>query len=433
MKSASNLKIGVNDKISVTSSLLLGFQYILAMGLYMVPMILASRLGLSVGERTLMIQMTFIVVGITTILQNIYGTKLPLMQGPSFAPLGALASIGISQGLPVMYGSMVPGAILIAIFGRPLKLISKFINKFVEPLIIGIITIVIGLSLVPSTILEIAFYEGNMNHNFLVAILSASIVIFLMLMRTRVSGNFLGFITTASVVIGLLFGTIISYFFGMLDLSPIAEASWFSFPKLFSFGLPTFKITPIITMAIIYFIVIIESTGTWFAVSSVTDENLDSMKLNNGASIDGISSLISCAFGSTPMVGYSSNAGIIAITGVASRYAAISGGLISILIGILPKLMTLFIIIPSPVLYGVFIVVVITIFMNGIKLIQTTELNDRNMILIGIPIILSLTPALLPAEFIDGLPEFGRYFVSSGIAMGAVSAIILNIILPKTK
>lgn len=71
--------------------------------------------------------------------------------------------------------------------------------------------------------------------------------------------------------------------------------------------------------------------------------------------------------------------------------------------------------------------------MNGIKLIQGAILDDRNMILIGVPIILSLVPALLPTEFINGLPEFGRYFVSSGIAMGSVSAIFLNIILPRTK
>ncbi len=433
MKSNNTLRIGVNDKISIGHSLLLGFQYLLAMGLYMVPMILASQLGLGIEEKSLMIQMVFIVVGITTILQSIYGTRLPLMQGPSFAPLGALASIGISQGLPVMYGSMIPGAILIAICGKPMKFISKFINKFVEPLIIGIITIVIGLSLIPSAISEIVFYGDNMNNNFIVSILSAAIVIFLMLIRKRVSGKFLEFATTSSVLIGLIFGTIISYFFGMVDLGPIYEARWFAFPKLFPFGMPEFKITPILTMIIIYFIVIMESTGTWFAVSSVTNENLNSEKLNNGAFMDGVSSLISSVFGSTPMVGYSSNAGIIAITGVASKYATIAGGIIAILIGILPKLMALFIIIPSPVLYGVFIVVVITIFMNGIKLIQGTVLDDRNMILIGIPIILSILPALVPKEFIDGLPEFGRYIVSSGIALGSISAIFLNIILPKSE
>lgn len=433
MSKNNSLKIGVNDKLSIVHSLILGLQHILAMGLYMVPMILASQLGLGTIEKTLMIQMTFIVVGITTILQNVFGTKLPLMQGPSFAPLGALAAIGISQGIPVMYGSMIPGAILISILGKPLKLISKLISKFVEPTIVGIVTIVIGLSLIPSSISEIAFYKGNMNNNFIVAILSASIVIFLMIIRKRVSGKLLGFMTTASVVIGLALGTIISYFFGMLDITPIAEASWFSLPRLFSFGLPVFKIAPIITMIIIYLIVVIESTGTWFAVSSVTNEKLDAEKFNNGAFIDGIGSLISSIFGSTPIVGYSSNAGIIAITGVGSKYATIAGGLISISIGLLPKLMSLFIIIPSPVLYGVFIVVVINIFMNGIKLIQNVQLDDRNIILIGIPIILSLSPALLPLEFINGLPEFARYFVNSGIALGAISAIVLNGILPKTK
>lgn len=430
--SSNSLKVGIDEKVSIGQSIVLGFQHILAMGVYIMPMMLADILDLNVAEEMLILQMTFIAVGIATVLQNFYGTQLPVMQGPSFVPLSALVTIGLSQGLRVMFGSLIPGAILVSLLGKPFHLMGKFIKKFVEPIIAGITTTVIGISLIPSTIREITFYEGNINNNFIVAILSAAVLIVLTVYGKNISNKRLKFISSTSVVVSLIFGTIIAYFFGMVDTSSISQAQWFSLPKLFPFGTPIFKSGPIITMIIIYLIVSIESTGTWFAVSSVTGKELDSSKFNSGASMDGIGSFISSIFGATPMAGFSSSAGVIAITGVGSRYATVAGGIISILIGLFPKLMSILTIIPSPVIYGVFIVVIVTIFMNGIKLLQSIPLNDRNMIVIGIPIVLSLTPAFLPAEFISTLPEIFQNFVSSGITLGVIPAVLLNIILPKT-
>lgn len=117
------------DNISVGKSFFVGLQHVLAMDLFIPPIILAGLLSFSVSDGALLIQMTFIACGIATLIQAGFGMKLPVMQGPSFVPLSALAAIGTTSGVGTMIGSLIPGAILISLIGRPLKVFSKVVKN----------------------------------------------------------------------------------------------------------------------------------------------------------------------------------------------------------------------------------------------------------------------------------------------------------------
>ena len=107
---------------------------------------------------------------------------------------------------------------------------------------------------------------------------------------------------------------------GVLDLSPVSQAKWFSMPQIpfadFSFS---FNFSAIITMVIIYIVLMAETTGTWFAISNVIDQPLTNKQINRGVVGEGIGRFIASLLGSTPVTGYSTNAGVISITGIASR------------------------------------------------------------------------------------------------------------------
>jgi NCS2 family nucleobase:cation symporter-2 len=184
-------------------------------------------------------------------------------------------------------------------------------------------------------------------------------------------------------------------------------------------------------MAAIYFIVTIETTGTWFTVSKVTGEKLDDKRLNGGAFGEGLGCFIGSFFGGTPVTGYSSNAGIIAITGVKSRRPIIAGGVIMIILGMMPKLMNLIACIPGVVINSVFAILCVVIMMNGFKVIKEVAFTERNMLVIGVPIMLALFAVLMPADVLKGLPDIATYFVSSGTAIGAITALVLNLVLPQ--
>ncbi|MEG2538643.1 MAG: purine permease, partial [Clostridium sp.] len=49
----------VDDKIPVSQSIFLGIQHVLAMDIYIVPIILAGALAMGIGEKSFLIQMTF--------------------------------------------------------------------------------------------------------------------------------------------------------------------------------------------------------------------------------------------------------------------------------------------------------------------------------------------------------------------------------------
>ncbi|GGA92428.1 hypothetical protein GCM10008025_38570 [Ornithinibacillus halotolerans] len=239
------------------------------------------------------------------------------------------------------------------------------------------------------------------------------------------------FVKIASVILALGIGTIVAGFYGLVDFSPVKDAAWFALPSIFAFGVPTFELEAILIMLAIYLIIVIETTGTWFTVGEVADEKLDEKRLNGGAFGEGLGCLVGSLFGGTPVTGYSSNAGIIAITGVKSRKPIIAGGMMLVLLGMMPKFMSVIASVPSVVINGVFAILCVAIMMNGFKVIKNAPFTERNMIVIGVPVMLALFAVLIPAEILSGLPSIVTYFVSSGTAVGAIGALVLNVVLPQ--
>ncbi|WP_449540250.1 uracil-xanthine permease family protein [Ferdinandcohnia sp. Marseille-Q9671] len=427
-----NLTVGVNDKISVGKSLLLGFQHVLAMDLYIAPIIIAGLLALNTMNTTYFIQMCFLAAGIATLIQTIGGLKLPVVQGPSYVPIGALAAIGGKLGMGAVFGSLLPGALLIAILGYPLKVFAKTVRKIIPPLVGGTVIVIVGISLMPSAFNSIYSAPGNVGHNVLIAAVSAGVLIISMLLGRKKSGTGT-FFRLLSVIFAIVVGTITASIFGNVDFSPVKDAAWISLPSFFPFGAPVFDLQAVLTMVFIYMIILIETTGTWFVVSTVTGEELNDKRLNRASAGEGIGCFVGSLFGGTPMTGYSSNAGIIAITGVASRMAIIAAGVILIVLGLIPKLSAIITCIPEPVINGIFGVVCVAIVMNGLKVIQHIDIDDRNMMVIGVPILLTVGTIVMPKEILYSVPDFANYILSSGTAVGAIAVLVLNLLIPEEK
>ncbi|MGE8077596.1 uracil-xanthine permease family protein [Peribacillus loiseleuriae] len=431
-KGNSELLVGIDEKISVGRSILLGLQHVLAMDLYIAPIIIAGLLALDTSNTTFFVQMCFLAAGVATIIQTGFGIKLPVVQGPSYVPIGALAAIGGKLGLGAIYGSLIPGAILIALLGYPLKIFAKTVVKIIPPLVGGTVIVIVGISLMPNAFNSIYSAPGHLGHNVIIAAVSAGVLVACMILGKQAK-SFGTFFRLVSVILAIIAGTITARLFGKIDFSAVSDAAWFSLPKLFPFGAPVFDMSAILTIVFIYLIILIETTGTWFVVSKVTDSELTEKRLNKASFGEGLGCFVGTLFGGTPMTGYSSNAGIIALTGVASRMAILAAGFILIALGLMPKLSALIISIPEPVINGIFGIVCVAIVMNGFKVIQHIVVDDRNMMVIGIPILLAIGVTVLPKDILYSLPDFANYLLSSGTGIGAISAVVLNLIIPHEK
>lgn len=425
----NDLIIGINDKVSLGKSIFLGLQHVLSMDLYIMPIILSGMIGLSTGDTAFFIQMSFFACGIATIIQTGLGIKLPVVQGPSYVPLGALAAIGAKFGLGTMIGSLIPGAIVVILLGY-FKVFAKVVQKIVPTYIGGLVVLIVGISITPTAINGVISTQGNLNANMASGFTAAAVLIICMVLSYK-SKKIGGMVRLISVILALVLGTIVAGLFGQVDFTAVRDASWFQFPQLFYFGIPKFDFGSCILMIFVYIAVLLDTMGTWVTVSSVTGEELNDERLNKAAMGEGAGCLIGSLFGGTPLTGYSSNVGIIAITKVGSRKVIITSGVILMVLGMVPKFMSIIACIPTSVVNGVFAIVCIILISNGIKITQKEILTERTSLVVGISVLVTVGTLIMPSDIINMLPTVLTYFVSSATAVGATTAVILNLLLPK--
>lgn len=426
---APQLVAGIDDKIPVGKSIVLGLQHILSMDLYIMPLILGGAIGLQGGNLSFFLQMSFFACGIATLLQNGMFMKYPIAQGPSYVPLGALCMIGATMGIPTMIGSLIPGALIVILLGVT-KLFSKFIRKAIPPFIGGIIILIVGLTLVPTAVTGVFSTTGNLTVNAISG--SVTFVVLLLCMVLQYCLKNSGLLHMCSVIIALVVGTLVAVTMGGADFSSVSNAAWFALPQPFHFGLPQFNLSACLLMVVVYLFVMLDTTGTWFTVKAITGADLNDRRIDRGTIGEGLGCLVGACFGGTPMTGYSSNAGLIAITKVASRRAMIAGGTILVVLGFCPKLMAIITSLPTPVINGVFAMVAMTLIANGIKMVKDTVLDDRATLILGVAVMCGASTMILPDDVVSAAPQFVQFFLSSGIAVGGTAAILLQLLLPKT-
>ena len=426
---APQLVAGIDDKIPVGKSIVLGLQHILSMDLYIMPLILGGAIGLQGGNLSFFLQMSFFVCGIATLLQSGMFMKYPIAQGPSYVPLGALCMIGATMGIPTMIGSLIPGALIVILLGVT-KLFSKFIRKAIPPFIGGIIILIVGLTLVPTAVTGVFSTTGNLTVNAISG--SVTFVVLLLCMVLQYCLKNSGLLHMCSVIIALVVGTLVAVTMGGADFSSVSNAAWFALPQPFHFGLPQFNLSACLLMVVVYLFVMLDTTGTWFTVKAITGADLNDRRIDRGTIGEGLGCLVGACFGGTPMTGYSSNAGLIAITKVASRRAMIAGGTILVVLGFCPKLMAIITSLPTPVINGVFAMVAMTLIANGIKMVKDTVLDDRATLILGVAVMCGASTMILPDDVVSAAPQFVQFFLSSGIAVGGTAAILLQLLLPKT-
>ena len=435
-KNKNHLTIRVEENIPFSQSLILGLQHVLAMDVYVPPFILATAIALSPGDATGLIQSTFLGAGIASLIQVLFYLKLPVCQGPSFIPLGAI--IGIYMGtknLGNVLGASIVGAILIILLGY--SGIYKYIVKnYIPSIVSGTIIMIVGLTLLPSAFVSNIYIEGNgltMKQNVLLAFITAASLILFSTLGNYIN-KFKRIFQISSVIIALAIGTFSAYLMGGFNTQGIKEASFFSMPKLLFLDYSIhFEISAIITMIIIYMVLLAETTGTWYAVCSVIDEPLSDTQINKGVIGGFIRCLAAALVGATPVTGYSTNAGIISITGVASRKVFVMASFWFIGLSFLGKLSAVINSIPSAVIGGVFAVVCIIILLNGFRVVKNLDFSERELYIIGVPLMFTIGLLFIPAELKASAPQLLQYLIDSPIAVGAIVAIIMNKLIPLEK
>ncbi|MBF0713464.1 purine/pyrimidine permease [Gemella sp. GH3] len=429
----NNLTIGVDQNIPTSQGIILGLQHVLAMDIYVPPFIIATALSLAAGDATGLIQSTFLAAGLASLIQVLFYLKLPVCQGPSFVPIGAIIGIYLgANGMGSVIGASIVGSVLIVILGFS-GIYKYIVRNYIPSIVSGTIIMIVGLTLLPSAFNSNIYVSSNnltINQNISLAAITAFTLVLFSSLGTYFK-RYARILQISSVILALGVGTTVAYFMGGFSFKAISEASFFSFPKLAFIDYSIdFNFAAILTMLVIYMVLLAETTGTWYAVSSVIDTPLTDNQVNKGVIGEGFGCLVSALVGSTPVTGYSTNAGIISITGIASRKVFIFASGWFILLSFLGKLAAIINSIPSSVIGGVFAVVCMIIMLNGFRVVKNADFSERELYIIGIPLIFAIGLLFIPKEVVTSAPQMLQYLLNSPIAIGAIVAIIMNKVMP---
>ena len=435
------------------ASISLALQHLVAMivGCVTPAIIVANAIGMPQDQRVLLIQSSLVLSAVATLFQVFpiggrnsrfrFGSGLPVILGVSFAYVPSMEAIAKESGsVATIAGAMVVGGIVALIVG----LAVEKIRVFFPPVITGTVVFTIGLSLYPTAINYMAGGTANTYElvvetkgltpalvygswqNWLVAVIT---LIAVMVLNNKGKG----IAKLASILIGMVFGYIVAFFFGMVTFSDVGSASWFALPQFKPFGI-TFDPAACIAIGILFAINSIQAIGDFTATTvGGMDRDPTNAELKGGIVAYGITNTLSAFFGGLPTATYSQNVGIVTTNKVINRTVFALAAIFLLLAGVSPKFAAILTTIPQCVLGGATITVFSTIAMTGMKLIASQKLDARNTTIVGLSAALGVGISQASASLGQLPSEFVIIFGKSPVVIATIMAILLNLVLPKEK
>ena len=427
-------------------SISLALQHLVAMivGCVTPAIIIANALGLPQSERVLLIQVSLVMSAVTTLIELFpiggkLGSGLPVMFGISFAYLPSMqAIVGGGGDIATIAGAMVVGGIVAAVVG----VFVKKIRRFFPPIITGTVVFTIGLSLYPTAINYMAGGTGNtyevvvLRKGLTSALVHGSwqnwaVAAFTLIVVMVMSNKGKGICKLAAILLGMIAGYIVAAVFGMVDLSEVRDAAWFSLPQFMHFGIK-FEFSACIALALLFAINAIQAIGdlTATTVGGLNREPTD-QELQGGIVTYGLTNVLSAFFGSLPTATYSQNVGIVTTNKVVNRVVfALAGGFL-LLAGLIPKFSAILTTIPQCVLGGATITVFSTIAMTGMKLIASETISLRNTTIVGLSAALGVGISQSSSALSQFPESITIIFGKTPVVIATIMAVLLNLILPQ--
>lgn len=426
LEEVSTMRYKTDDVPPMGVSILLALQHILAAfaGIIAVPLVVCKELKLSVTDTSIMVAAAIFVAGITTILQSKglgpIGARVSGMMGTDFTFVGPSINIGAKFGLPGIFGATIAGSLVEIILSRFIKPLMKLF----PPLVTGTVVSLIGITLLPVSIDWAAGGYGSPTYGSAKNIAVAfAIMVFTIILNHYGKG----IISAGSVFIGMVVGYLVCIPLGMVDLTAVSNAKWLEIPNILRYGVK-FEPSAILSFVPAYLVATIGTVGVMIAIGDASKEKLSSERVGNGVLADGVGSMIAGFFGAGPNTSFSQNVGLITLTKVASRHVMIIAGFILTILGVFPKFSALIAVMPQPVLGGVGVIMFGLVAAQGIKILGSTHLGDRELLIISVALALGIGVTVRP-DILKNLPSSLSMVFSSGITTGTLAALFLNVVL----
>ncbi len=412
-----------------------GFQHVLAFyaGAVLVPIIIAGALGLSNEQLIHLINADLFTCGIASLIQSVgfwkIGVRLPLLQGVTFTAVSPMIAIGLAAGggtagLLSIYGSVLVAG-LFTFFAAPY--FAKLV-RFFPPVVTGSVILIIGIALLPVAANDIVMGKGPNAIQDVVIFKNVAYALGTLALIVIIQRVFSGFMATVAVLVGLVIGTLVAWALGDAHFGEVAAAPIVGYTMPFYFGIPTFSITAIISMIVVMLITMVETTGDVYATGEIVQKPIRRDDIARAIRADGLATFLGGVFNSFPYTCFAENVGLVRLTQVKSRWVVAAAGVIMIILGSLPKAAAIVAGIPHPVLGGAALAMFAAVAVVGVQTLSRCDFNDhRTIVIIGTSVGLGMLVTAQP-HVADAFPKWAEIIFGSGITLGALTAILLNVV-----
>jgi xanthine/uracil permease len=403
------------------------FIFILA-GSVVAPLAIGAAFGLSLEEIAGFVQRTFFVIGLVAIIQSVFGHRMPIVEGPAALWWSVfLVFIGLNGTndrthhilQSIELGLMISGLlfILLSVFN-----IIQHVKKLFTPIVTGTYFILLVAQISGPFIKGIigVDYKGpGIDWRVSVtAIFTAVITILFSKSRYK-------WISSYSVLLGMLIGWGLFALFQLTAPKEFQLNKWFQIPEMLAWGMPKADAGVILTSVIVTLLLLVNIVSSIDVVEKVT-RPLSKPVYNRSGIIMGISQILSGVFSTIGFVPLSYTAGFIMTTKMMERLPFIIGSLLILLISFFPFVTVFFASIPTPVGYASMLLAFSNMMGIGIREYSQTDLNEKNLFIIGISLMIGIGSMFIPTEAVANFPTIIASIVNNGLIVGVLICMVLE-------
>ncbi|XZF75564.1 purine/pyrimidine permease [Bacillus sp. AL-1R] len=403
-----------------------------------IPIIVGQVFQLSPLEISGLMQRTFLVVGVSSLLSGWLGHRLPIPDGPAGIWLGVFTLMGqmaVVQGVDKAGGSLqlLEGAMLLT--GSFLIIIglsgwmSKLLKLF-TPLVNGVYLTILGFQL-SGMFLKGMIGVSDKSTKIQPGVVILSFAIFILVLALSVWGK--GWFKSYAVLIGIVVGSIIFIlFFGSKPMPK--TSSIISFPDVFAWGMPKLDAGMFVSSIMVAFVLIssiIASVAAMKQVFSGFESSHDKAvqkegSLKSSGIISGIATVLSSVFSTVGVVPFSVAAGFVRMTGQTRMLPFFIASISLAVISFFPKVYSLFAMLPGPVAYAAMLASFTSMAGIGISSVLKEPLDQRRMTILSTALSLGTGVMFLPQAVFSALPTVLQYVFSNGVMVGMIVALLFE-------
>lgn len=406
------------------------FVFLLASSVAL-PIVIGAIFEMNFTEVSGLMQRTFFIVGVASLLQGLFGHRLPIMEGPAgiwisiftvMAVTGLQHGTSLDDSLRILETTMIFTGIFLFLFG--IFKISQLILPIFTPLVTGVFFFLLTVQLSGTFLQGMLGLQGD-SETIQMGGAALAFFTFFIVLGLSIFGK--GWLSSYAVLIGIAIGWIM-YVVMLGSEHAIGDVVLFSLPELFAFGMPKFDLSVIPIAFITALILISNVVASIVAVSQTLGlEKKDYRKeVNRGTIFSGLNHGLAGVFSSIANVPLATSAGFIGLTGQKKKMPFIYASILLVIIALFPPVVALISSIPSPIANAALMASFVQLVGLAVNNVTLEKLDTRKITIVGVAYLFGMGTMFLPTEVFAEFPSYLQNLLSNGLLVGTAIVIVLE-------